>query len=332
MGGDGVVLALVTGATGFIGRRLVGDLLSRGIEVRALMRPGSQQIAPKGAQAVTGDLRDLDAVLRAARDCKWIYHLGAVVHGSNATAANLKAVNIEGTANVARAALAAKVERVVYTSSGAVYGRAVSRHGIDEDSPVRPDSPYGESKAASEKLLLDYAELPVVIVRTVTVWGPGAASWAGLFGQVASNRFRMAGSGNGMQVLTHVADLSAGLLLCGTTAGIDRRTYVITGSEAIPLRTLVAMIAEETGARPISPGLPEAALRIYRWIDQLAYRCLGTRVPKADRLDFFLGDRTFEIGKARRELGYEPRFGAREIVRSTADYLMSMGLLAAGLR
>lgn len=327
MGGVCVVLALVTGATGLVGRRLVEDLLTQGVEVRALARPGSGQIAPKGVQLVPGDLRDADAVLKAAHDCTWIYHMGAVVHGPNATAANLRSVNVEGTANVARAALAAGVRRVIFTSSAAVYGRSVSRHGINEDTPVRPDSPYGESKVAGENVLLSYADLPVVIVRTVTVWGPGATSWAGLYQTVAANRFRMAGSGNGMHMLTHVADLSAGLLLCGTVPGIERRIYLVTGKEPVSLRSLVEMIAGETGAAPIRDGLPEAPLRLYRMLDQFAYRCLGTRVPKADRLDFFLGDRTFEIGKARRELGYDPLFTARDIVRSTAEYLRSAGLL-----
>jgi nucleoside-diphosphate-sugar epimerase len=321
------MLALVTGATGLIGRKLVDDLLAQGIEVRALLRTDGARIAPKGVRVAVGDLRDPNAVMRAAQDCTWIYHLGAVVHGADATAENFRSVNIEGTANVARAALAARARRVIYTSSAAVYGRSVSRHGIDEETPIRPDSPYGESKVSSEKVLFSYADLPVVIVRTVTVWGPGASLWAGLFETVAANRFQMAGSGRGMHTLTHVADLATGLMLCGTIPGIDRKIYLLTGEEAVSLNSLMAMIAEETGAAPIRSGIPEFPLRLYRVLDQAAYRCLGTRVPKADRLDLFLGDRTFEVAKAQRDLGFAPKFSAREIVQSTADYLRSEGLL-----
>jgi len=321
------VLALVTGANGLVGRKLVEDLLAQGVEVRAMVRPGTRRAAPKGATVVFADLRDEEAVIKATQDCSWVYHCAASTHGAHDSLATLFAVNVEGSRNVAKAALANKVRRVVYTSTGAVYGRAVSRHDIDEETPVQPDSPYGESKLQGERVLLEFPDLPVVIVRTVTVWGPGMQAWAELFRVVADNRFRMAGAGSGMHTLTHIDDLSAGLVRCGSTPGVERQVYVMTGHEAVALRKLMQMMAEETGAAPIRDGIPEAPLRIYNWINRLTVRSFGLRVPKSDRLDFFLGDRTFNISKARRELGYQPQFSAREIVKSTADYLRLEGLL-----
>ncbi len=321
------MLALVTGAGGRIGRYLLPHLLAQGIEVRAFVRANAELPTHKRLQVARGDVRDPEAVLQAARDCTWIYHLAAIVHGQDATPANLWAVNVEGTRNVARAALTAGAQRLVYTSSVAAYGRLVAQHGITEETPLHPDSPYGESKVASEKMLAEFADLPVTIVRTVTVWGPGNDAWAGLFRSVASGRFRLMGSGRGMHTLTHIEDLNAGLWLCATTPSAARQTYLLAGNDAVPLRTLIALMAEEAGAPPVRDSLPEAPLLVYRALDQAVYRFSGRRVPKADRLDFFLGDRTFDIAKAQRDLGFEPRFTTREIVRSAAEYLRSVGAL-----
>jgi dihydroflavonol-4-reductase len=134
---------LVTGATGFIGRHLVERLRAGGCSVRALVRPGSAASAlhDMGVRICPGDLRDPASVERAVSGCRQVFHLAAVIHGPGATRSRLRQVNVEGTENVARCCRKAGVERLVVTSSVAVYGRGQRNRAIDERTPPAPTPP-----------------------------------------------------------------------------------------------------------------------------------------------------------------------------------------------
>jgi nucleoside-diphosphate-sugar epimerase len=328
MGLDSLMLALVTGATGLVGRHLVDRLLREGSSVRVLVREAPlKRSGWNKLEVMWGDVRNADVVKQAARACDVIYHLAAAVHGSDVGRARLWDTNVQGTANVARAALECGVKRLVYTSSVAVYGGMVPRHGIDETSDLQPDSPYGLSKFAAERTLIEERGLPAVIVRSATVWGEGASAWAGLIRAIQSGHFRLLGPGKGLHTLMDPTELADALVRCGTTNGIDGRVYVIAGKEAVSLRQLAEMIVEELGSTPLRPPRPVGPLLAYWAFDRMLYRISGHRLPKSDRVDLFLGDRSFNFSRARRELGYEPTYATREIVARTVSWMRDEGLL-----
>ncbi|MBC7925996.1 MAG: NAD(P)-dependent oxidoreductase [Bryobacteraceae bacterium] len=319
--------ALVTGATGIVGREVTKALLARETPVRVLIRDPKKAWPQPNLETAIGDVRDADAMNRATVGCTHVFHLAAEIHGKNVTSESLFATNLEGTRNIARAALQQGVTRLIYASSVAVYGRSISLHGIDEKTPATPDSPYGASKLAAEESVRSTNGLPFVIVRLANIWGPGAHTWAPLFQKIASGRFRLVGKGTGMHTISSPTDAARGILLCGDTPGIEARTYIMSGKDALPLSALVNLIRDETGGAPLQEPLPSTPLGMYRTLDRIAYRFSRRRLPKADRLDFFLGDRTFDNTAAQRDLGYAPEMTASQIVRATAEWFRAEGLL-----
>jgi nucleoside-diphosphate-sugar epimerase len=319
---------LVTGATGFIGRHLIQRLIQDEHHLRALVRPQTDAswLEKLGVEIVRGDIRDYAATERATANCELVFHLAAKTEALELPRKAVQAVNVKGTSNVARAAVQAGVNRIVFCSSVGVYGRVIKNLAIDEKTEVKPDSPYGESKVLAERIVLSHHErdgLPVVVTRLTTVFGPGAVGWLGLFQAIASGRFRLIGSGNNHHHLADVSDAVEGLALCGYGNRAEGRTYIIAGSRPVQLRELAQMIAEEVGVTRLAAGPPVGVLHLYKIVNKFVYAWTGRRLPRADRIDFFLGDRIFDISRGRSEPGYAPKVSMREAVARMAEWFRS---------
>ncbi|MCD6344872.1 MAG: SDR family NAD(P)-dependent oxidoreductase, partial [Anaerolineae bacterium] len=116
--------ALVTGATGCVGANIVEALLEQGHTVRALQRSTSRLDALAGLapEMVVGDVLDYDSLLAAMAGCDWVFHAAGISQYWRNKAELIYRVNVEGTRNVLRAALAQGVRRVIYTSSVGALG------------------------------------------------------------------------------------------------------------------------------------------------------------------------------------------------------------------
>lgn len=325
---------LVTGATGFIGRHLVERLVAAGKHVKALVRPSANVagLDALGVEIVRGDIGDADAVERAAGKCKIVFHLAAKTESSGLLSRHdVQVANIQGAENVTRAALRADIERLVFCSSVAVYGRIAKNRLIDESTATDPDSPYGESKVLGEQVVLSARQchgLPVVVARIATVWGPGTTSWLGLFRSIAAGQFRLIGEGRNYHHIADVSDVVEGLLLCGSVKGVEGRTYILAGREPVQLNRLVEMIGEEVGTTGFPASLPAAPLHVYRVLDRMAVALIGRKLPRADRLALFLGDRRFDPGRARQELGYVPEIALKDTIHRMVEWFLAEGHLS----
>ncbi len=177
---------LVTGAAGFIGSHLVAALLARGAKVRAFVRYTSREergwldslTLPSAAQmeVVAGDLKDADAVRNSIKDCRIVFHLGALIGipYSYVHPRNYVETNIIGTTNVLAGCLDHGVDRLVTISTSEVYGTA-QYVPIDERHPKVGQSPYAASKIAADMLAESYYRsfgLPVTIIRPFNTYGP----------------------------------------------------------------------------------------------------------------------------------------------------------------
>src|SRR5688572_20274930 len=109
----------VTGASGFVGANLVHELVARGHEVRALLRPESDRRGIKGLafEPVDGDLSDRQQLTKAMRGCDWCFHVAASYHLWLRDYRPMYEANVEGTKNVIEAATSAACSRIVYTST-----------------------------------------------------------------------------------------------------------------------------------------------------------------------------------------------------------------------
>ena len=322
---------LVTGATGFIGHHLIARLADEKEHVRALVLQNEDTSAfdHLDVEIVRGDVLDYESLLKAASNCQQIFHLAARTEASGPSKGDLQKVNIQGTENIARAALVAKVSRLVFCSSGALYGRAIRNRTISEETIPIPDSPYGRSKFLAEQVLLSYHDrdgLSVVLARTSAVLGPGAMSWLHLFRTIAGGRFRLIGDGHNYHHVADISDIVEGLILCGSV-GIDGQIYILAGPDPVCLRDLVNTIVEEVGAPALPANLFEWPFRLYEAASRHLFSWTGYRLLRADRIDLYLGDRAFDLSRSGRVLGYRPRVSTKEAVHRTAAWFREHGFL-----
>ena len=172
--------ALVTGGAGFIGSNITARLLADGHEVVVLDNlmsgyRGNLASCP-GARFIEGDVRDEAAVAGAVAGCEVVFHQAASVGNKRSIDHPLvdAGINVLGTLTVLEACRRAGVRKIVAASSAGIFGELVTMP-IREDHPVEPDSPYGCTKLAEEKLCLAYAklyELEAVCLRYFNVYGP----------------------------------------------------------------------------------------------------------------------------------------------------------------
>jgi len=322
----------VTGATGFIGSHLVDRLLERGDDVTAFVRPtsDSSHLAAKGVRLITGDVRNRREVGNAVDGSEIVYHLArAKGHGARPMS-EVQAVNIGGTSNIARAATSAAVGRVVYASSAAVYGSRPAANPVAENRILNPESAYGRSKADAEAALAEHARVPFVIARITEVLGPGCRSWLPLLRSVAAGRLRLIGQGKGRHHPADVSDIVDGLILCGTMPVTPGRAYNLAGPAAINIADMVRAIAAALRAGPDLPRfVPALPVELYLWLNRIAGRVAGVKLPRVESIVFLTGDRVLDISRARTELGFAPRFTVSHAISRTVEWGTSEGLLSA---
>lgn len=170
--------ALVTGGAGFIGSNIVKELLARGDEACVLddLSSGYAENVPPGVELVRGDVRDETLLQRLAGGRDVIIHLAASVGNKRSIDHPIldSEINVIGTLRVLEAARLAGISHVVFSSSAGIFGE-LKTLPIREDHPCEPDSPYGASKLAAEKMCLAYNKLygmKNVCLRYFNVFGP----------------------------------------------------------------------------------------------------------------------------------------------------------------
>ena len=247
---------LVTGGSGFIGTRLVGALLEAGNEVRIFdLRP-----SPRFDDLVVrGDVRHFDQLASAVKGMHMVYHLAAEHRDDVRPSSLYHDVNVGGAENLARAAEAAGVPRLVFTSTVAVYG--LDEGEAAEDTPTAPFNDYGRSKLSAEHALISWANADsarsVTVVRPTVVFGEGNhGNVYNLMRQIAKGRFVMVGTGTNRKSVCYVGNLVAFLLrLLDGEAGARIMNYA--DKPDLTMHEFVALVREELGAnhRPL-PRVP----------------------------------------------------------------------------
>ena len=326
---------LVTGAAGFTGGHLARMLAVRGETVRAMVRQPARaaELSALGVEVVPGDLRERSAVESAMRGVEIVYHVAALYREAGLPEREYFAVNAGAVGDLIETAAAAGARRLVHCSTVGVHGD-VEGPPADEDAPLRPGDVYQRSKVEGERVARDAAArtgLEVVIARPTGIYGPGDRRLLKLFRGVARRQFLFLGSGDIFYHLTYIDDLVEGFRLCADTPGAAGRTYILAGAEVTTLVEIVRIIADEA-------GVPSPRLHLPVWPFWAAGAaceavCAPLRIAPPlyrRRVDFFTKSRAFQIGRARRELGYAPRIGLREGIRRTLAWYRQQGWIQKG--
>jgi dihydroflavonol-4-reductase len=328
---------LVTGAAGFIGSAVARAAVARGYRVRLLVRASSPRanLAGLDAEVVEGDVRDGAAVERALAGVDGLLHVAADYRLWARDPQEIVRNNLDGTAAVMRAALAAGVGRVVYTSSVATLhvGPATVAAGEDETlAPEQAIGAYKRSKVLAERLverMIAEHKLPAVIVNPSTPIGPRdlrPTPTGRIIVEAASGRMP-AFVETGLNVVG-VDDVAEGHLLALAHGRIGER-YIL-GGENLMLRELLAEIAGLAGRRAPRVRLPVAPLIPLAHAAEAMARLSG-REPflTVDGLRMSRNRMFFTSAKAERELGYRPRpHGAA--LAAALDWFGQAGYLGQG--
>jgi dihydroflavonol-4-reductase len=325
---------LVTGATGFIGSRLVLMAREASHEVVAagqLNNPvetgRSEELADHDVQVMTGSLLDAGFVASLVAGCDAVIHLAAAQHEANVPDEHFERVNVDATRMLLEAAIAAGVTRFVYGSTIGVYGSA-SEGQLDEDSPPRPENIYGRTKLEAEQLVKSHGgRIDVVVIRISETYGPGDFRLLKLFRAINRGRFLLVGPCINQRQVIHVDDLSRGLLLGATHVDAVGETFVLAGRETMTTREMVNAIAAALGRPPPRLKVPLWPFSLAAVVLETTLRPLGIQPPlHRRRLDFFRKSFLFSTDKAKNRLGFVPVVTFAEGSRQTARWYAEKGL------
>jgi nucleoside-diphosphate-sugar epimerase len=306
--------AFVTGGSGFIGGALIERLRKEGWDVRALARSESaaERVRERGAEPVSGDLDDHGALRIGAEGSDTAFHAAAAL-GDWGDPAEFERINVGGTANVIAACRAARVRRLVHVGTEAALMAGEPLVNVNEDAPLRPDSPalYSATKAKAELRVraANRDGLETVVVRPRFVWGRGDTTLLpALTAMVRSGRFRWIGGGNHLTATTHVDNTVEGLWL-GATKAPGGGVWFVTDGEPVVFREFVSRMLETQGLTPPEGSLPPAVARVAAPASERVWRVLGRGGhPPLTRFAMWIGSQecTIDISRAERDLGYRP--------------------------
>jgi dihydroflavonol-4-reductase len=308
------MMALVTGATGFVGSAVARALAVAGWQVRALVRAGSDRrnLQHLPLDLVVGDLANDASLDRALADCQALFHLAADYRLGAREPQQLYRTNVEGTRNILNAAGRAGVSRVVYTSSVATIGLPADGSPGTEATPVALADMIGHykrSKYLAEQLVCSAAQTgtSVVIVNPSTPIGPGDVKPTPT-GQIvldaASGRIP-AYVDTGLNI-AHVDDVAAGHLMA-FHRGRPGERYIL-GGEDMMLREILAAIALLVGREAPRIRLPHTAVLPVAYVSEIFGKIMG-RTPRITLEGVRMARKRmfFSSEKAVRELGYQWR-------------------------
>jgi nucleoside-diphosphate-sugar epimerase len=240
---------LVTGSTGFIGKRLLNILKEEGVRIRVFLRPESSVVAlSDGVEVVRGSFSDLEALGRAVQGIDRIVHLAGVTKAVDE--AGFDAGNVMPVRNLLAAVRAhnPSLKRFLFVSSLAAAGPAAEGTvGLRESDASHPVSAYGRSKLRAEILCLENPkEIPVTIVRPPAVYGPGDRDILQVFQMLAKGVLVSAGSAGRQRFsMIYVDDLLRGIMMAVRSERAAGQVYYITSHRSLSWDNVIA------AARPV---------------------------------------------------------------------------------
>jgi dihydroflavonol-4-reductase len=327
-------LTLVTGGSGFLGSAVVRALIERGVRVRALVRASSPRGNLHGlpCDVVVGDLTHRESLKAALKDVRYLFHVAADYRLWARDPSEIIRANVEGTLNLKREALAAGVERIVYTSSVAALRVAGATAPVDEAAALSPEEAIGaykRSKIMAERAVEDMIlreGLPAIIVSPTTPIGPRdirPTPTGRILLDAARGRIP-AFVDTGLNFV-HVDDVAAGHLLAFEKGRIGER-YIL-GGENLTLRQLLETIAELAGRKAPRLRLPRAPLMPLAFAaERLAHLTGKEPLLTLDGLRMSRYRMFFTSAKAEHDLGYRSR-PYREGVVDALSWFRTAGYL-----
>ncbi len=322
--GGRAMKVLVTGANGFLGRRVVLGLLDRGHAVRALVRPGTERGGLRWPDAVEVFRADLttDELAQAFEGVDVLIHLAASMRGS---LEEQRAATVGGTARLLEAMAGSPTKRLVLASSLAVYDWSATQGTLDENSPLEADpgrrDAYAAAKIEQEQLVRREAEArgwSLTVLRPGAIWGEGQAYLAALGQKVGPIRLVIGPSTR--LPLTHVDNCASCFVEAATNPRAVGETFNVIDDDDQRIGDYLAEHLRRSGGRglrvPVPYGLALAASRAGNAVlGKVMPRLPGLLIPS--RFEARFKPLRFRDTKVRDVLGWTPPLGHAECLART---------------
>ena len=314
----------IIGGSGFIGTALARALSAQEHEIRLIDLEPSRAYADRWQRA---DVRDLPGLSDAVAGCTTLYHLAAEHRDDVRPATLYHDVNVKGAQHVCAAAEAHRIDRIVFTSTVAVYGAADQE--LDETAPLRPFNEYGRTKLKAEQVFRQWAarapERSLVIVRPTVVFGPGnRGNVYTLLAQIARGRAIVIGNGQNRKSLAYVENV-ADFLVHALSFEAGVHVYNYADKPDPDMNQLVSLAGQTLGnggrqplhlpyglglgaglgcdlmARITGRSFPVSSARVRKYAANTQFanaRCLGTGfTPRHDLKDALVAVIRHEFGR-----------------------------------
>ncbi|MCJ7585715.1 MAG: NAD-dependent epimerase/dehydratase family protein [Anaerolineales bacterium] len=319
--------AFVTGGTGFVGSAVIRKLLAAGLEVRALVRPGTntRMLDSLPVERVSGDLSDVSILQQAMVGCEWVFHVAALYSYWGHEWEEFYQTNVEGTRRVLDVACQAGARRIVYTSSIATLGLPRDDVPADEETPVTladKTGHYKRSKFMAEEVAREFARqgLPLVIVNPAAPVGVGDHKPTATGQMIVDflNGKMPAYVETGMNIVD-VEDVAAGHLLAAERGRVGQR-YIL-GGENLTLKQVLDLLSEVSGLPQVWMRIPHGVALAWSYVDTGLARLNPRHVPAAtpEKVRLSRQKEYYYSSKAARELGYT-FIPAREALRKSVAW------------
>ena len=304
--------ALVTGAGGFIGRRLVPALMAKGYAVRGVYLPEEDAEAAEreGVEVVRGDLTDPATLQGVAEGVTTVFHLAARVTDSGPLAA-FRAITVDGTRHLLEVCRGAGIRRFVYFSSFTALGFSRDTVGLDEQAAcVKTGIPYSDTKAEAEVLVADLGRrygIPFTIIRPANVIGAGSLWARDVLDALYRGPVPIIGDGTAPGAFVHVQNLVDGAVLAAESEQAEGRTYHLIDDYPVTWAEYLSTLGSWIGRRPRGRIPTALAWQIGALAERISL-LLGTR-PPASRIAAGIMGRNHMVSSrlAREQLGWTPR-------------------------
>ena len=330
-------LLLVTGATGLVGSHVAEVARERGIRTRALVRSTSDKtlLDKWGVETVDGDMADADSLKKAVDGATVIVHCAAKV-GDWGPVESYRAVNVEGVENLLAAAEATgQLKRYLHISSLGVY-EARDHHGTDESEEpnTRGIDGYTLTKVESERIVIRHIkekQLPGTVLRPGFIYGPNDRTvLPRLLEKLKAGKVKFLGSGEQLMNNTFVGNLVDAIFAVFDHDESLGEIYNITDNRLVSKREFMKVVAEQAGYPVPTKSVPLGFAKFLAKVLEGIWKATGRKeapILSGARIKFLGLNLDFNIGKAKRELSYEPKTDFVEGMTRTIAWFKENGTI-----
>lgn len=315
---------LITGVNGFIGSKLANSLARKHAVVGIVhSNLNNTRELDKKITIKRGDLNNISSLKHSIKGVDIIFHCAALLPYHNRTTKEYFDVNVEGTKNLVKLALEAKVKRFIHISTVGIY-KIGDRQPVNEHSPLSLSDAYAESKYQAEVVIKKAIEqgLTAVIIRPTIAYGPGdlRPGFLNLLRMINKNFIITIAEGKNYFHTIYIDNLLDALHLAMKSKKAIGEDFIIGDALAPKMKDILEKMAIALHRNPIKVSLPYfLAIIIGKMFDSL--KLFGIpQLLSSRRVEFLTVNRKFSIRKATMVLGYKPRVGLEDGINETLKW------------